>query len=77
MTEIQEKMLKTLRENYAQIEKVDPTGPAWAKVKAFLGQRTDEELIAFIKADIKWISQASRCELIVNRDHDAADVYAI
>lgn len=69
--------IEKLREIYNDIERVDPTGPAWAKMKKFMAAREDEELIAFARADIKWVSQAARVELIRNRDHDAAEIYAL
>ena len=54
--------LETLRNEYAKIERVDPTQPTFAMITATLDAMTDEQLIQVRDAGIKWLSS-----LAINR----------
>ena len=49
-------MIKKLRKAYSTINKVDPTSPAGKKMTQLLDKMNKEQLIALVKADIKFIS---------------------
>lgn len=49
--------LKELRTRYAAIDRVDPTGNAYAAIRAFLDKLDQDHLLFLSKAKIKWVSR--------------------
>jgi hypothetical protein len=54
--------IETLRNGYANIQTVDPTGPAFAKMRRLLDACDQPTLKMLAGANIKWISR-----LAINR----------
>ena len=52
-----------LKKAYGGIEKINPTGPAYKKAKAFIANMSKDELMTIAKAKIRWLSQFAASEL--------------
>jgi len=52
-----------LKKAYGSIDKVDVTGPAYKKAKAFIANMSKDELMTMAKAKVKWLSQFAASEL--------------
>lgn len=60
---INAKQLETLRKEYGKIDKVNPTGPAYKKMKAMIKSMSVDQLKGLAYAKIKWLSQFAASEL--------------
>lgn len=61
--EIDKALLDKLRKSYDSVERINPTGPAWKKVEAFIDKREPDQLKGLAYAKIKWISIAAADKL--------------
>jgi hypothetical protein len=52
-----------LKKEYGGIEKINVTGPAYKKVKAWIAKMDKEDLMTLAKAKVKWLSQFAASEL--------------
>ena len=57
-----------LKKAYGSIERIDVTGPAYKKAKAFIANMSKDELMTIAKAKVKWLSQFAASELAKSHD---------
>lgn len=57
MARLTEPQIKYLRARYARIQRVDPEGAAFKLLCHWLDGRSQSDLKALVKADIKWVSR--------------------
>ena len=55
--------LVKLRKEYGKIDKINPTGPAYKKMKALIKSMDKDQLRGMALAKIKWLSQTAASEL--------------
>lgn len=72
--------INLLRKEYEKIEKVDPTGPTYKKVKKWIASQDKETLKVIAGAKIKWLSRWASSELGMRKEEvekiDEAGEYA-
>jgi hypothetical protein len=67
-------MLSKLRKMYSTIQKVDPNGPAYKKLKDFVSKQNEDMLKGIVLSDIKWLSYEAGKQLKTSFKYSAKDV---
>lgn len=57
-----------LKKAYGSIDRINVTGPAYKKAKAFIANMSKDELMDIAKAKVKWLSQFAASELAKSHD---------
>jgi uncharacterized protein YoaH (UPF0181 family) len=57
-----------LKKAYGSIDRINVTGPAYKKAKAFIANMSKDELMTIAKAKVKWLSQFAASELAKSHD---------
>lgn len=63
-----DKQLNILRSQYAKINKIDPMGGAYKKMKALLGKMDKDQLKGLAYAKIKWLSSSAAIQLMIKHN---------
>lgn len=66
--ELNKKQLELLRKKYGSLDKINPTGAAYKKMKAFIGGMDEDQLKGLAFAKIKWLSHTAAMQLDIKHN---------